>query len=169
MTGTLGREVISTRQRKIAELARREPKLTLWGHLRSFLDRRVRDGVTVEQQGHRSRSRVPELGTPGTVGAAGGQLPAATRRQDGSWIPKLVHDGRIDLSEVGMAAAPVRLTQQSSSCQVVGFDDSPCPCEVDPSSIPVQTVERLRNSSATQFAMVCRDKPQNTLRTGRPY
>ena len=45
MTGTLGREVISTRQRKIAELARREPKLTLWGHLRSFLDRRVRDGV----------------------------------------------------------------------------------------------------------------------------
>ena len=29
MTGTLGREVISTRQRKIAELARREPKLTL--------------------------------------------------------------------------------------------------------------------------------------------
>ena len=37
---------------------------------------------TVEQQGHRSRSRVPELGTPGTVGAAGGQLPAATRHQD---------------------------------------------------------------------------------------
>ena len=29
MAGTLGREVISTRQRKIAELARREPKLTL--------------------------------------------------------------------------------------------------------------------------------------------
>ena len=29
MTGTLGREVISTRQRKIAELAQREPKLTL--------------------------------------------------------------------------------------------------------------------------------------------
>ena len=29
MTGTLGREVISTRQRKIAELARREPNLTL--------------------------------------------------------------------------------------------------------------------------------------------
>ena len=29
MTGTLGREVISTRQRKIAELARREPELTL--------------------------------------------------------------------------------------------------------------------------------------------
>ena len=29
MTGTLGREVISTRQRKIAELARREPKMTL--------------------------------------------------------------------------------------------------------------------------------------------
>ena len=29
MTGTLGREVISTRQRKIAELARREPKPTL--------------------------------------------------------------------------------------------------------------------------------------------
>ena len=29
MTGTLGREVISTRQRKIAELARGEPKLTL--------------------------------------------------------------------------------------------------------------------------------------------
>ena len=29
MMGTLGREVISTRQRKIAELARREPKLTL--------------------------------------------------------------------------------------------------------------------------------------------
>ena len=29
MTGTLGREVISTRQCKIAELARREPKLTL--------------------------------------------------------------------------------------------------------------------------------------------
>ena len=29
MTGTLGREVISTRQRKIAELARREPKLAL--------------------------------------------------------------------------------------------------------------------------------------------
>ena len=29
MTGTLSREVISTRQRKIAELARREPKLTL--------------------------------------------------------------------------------------------------------------------------------------------
>ena len=29
MAGTLGREVISTRQRKIAELAQREPKLTL--------------------------------------------------------------------------------------------------------------------------------------------
>ena len=29
MTGSLGREVISTRQRKIAELARRKPKLTL--------------------------------------------------------------------------------------------------------------------------------------------
>ena len=29
MAGTLGREVISTRQRKIAELARREPKMTL--------------------------------------------------------------------------------------------------------------------------------------------
>ena len=29
MARTLGREVISTRQRKIAELARREPKLTL--------------------------------------------------------------------------------------------------------------------------------------------
>ena len=29
MAGTLGREVISTRQRKIAELAKREPKLTL--------------------------------------------------------------------------------------------------------------------------------------------
>ena len=29
MTGTLGREVISTRQRKMAELAQREPKLTL--------------------------------------------------------------------------------------------------------------------------------------------
>ena len=29
MAGTLGREVISTRQRKIAELARREPKLVM--------------------------------------------------------------------------------------------------------------------------------------------
>ena len=29
MTGTLGREVISTRQRKLAELAQREPKLTV--------------------------------------------------------------------------------------------------------------------------------------------
>ena len=29
MARTLGREVISTRQRKIAELAQREPKLTL--------------------------------------------------------------------------------------------------------------------------------------------
>ena len=38
-----------------------------------------------EQQGHRSRSRVPELGMPGPVGPAGGQLPAATRHQDGYW------------------------------------------------------------------------------------
>ena len=63
MTGTLGREVISTRQRKIAELARREPKLTLTT-LAHHLDegwmreayRRVRkdaaagvDGVTAAQ------------------------------------------------------------------------------------------------------------------------
>ena len=34
---------------------------------------------TVEQQGHRSRSRTPELGISGSVGAAGGQPPAATR------------------------------------------------------------------------------------------
>ena len=34
---------------------------------------------TVEQRDHCSRSRVPESGTPGSAGAAGGQLPAATR------------------------------------------------------------------------------------------
>ena len=81
MTGTLGREVISTRQRKIAELARREPELTLtigvtYGAFRT-------DGCetecTVEQRDHYPRSRVPELGMPGSVGAAGGQPPAATR------------------------------------------------------------------------------------------
>ena len=32
MAGTLGREVISTRQRKIAELAQREPALTTLAH-----------------------------------------------------------------------------------------------------------------------------------------
>ena len=35
----------------------------------------------VEQQGHRSRSRVRQSRMLGSVGAAGGQLPAATRHQ----------------------------------------------------------------------------------------
>ena len=81
MTGTLGREVISTRQRKIAELARREPELTLtigvtYG---AFWTDGCETECTVEQRDHYPRSRVPELGTPGSVGAAGGRPPAATR------------------------------------------------------------------------------------------
>jgi len=42
MMRTLGREIISTRQEKLAKLAQIEPKRI---HFRSFLDQRVRDGV----------------------------------------------------------------------------------------------------------------------------
>ena len=103
MTGTLGREVISTRQRKIAELARREPELTLtigvtYG---AFWTDGCETGCTVEQRDHYPRSRVPELGTPGSVGAAGGRPPAATRP-----IARLFHVRNADCTEHALAARP---------------------------------------------------------------
>ena len=68
MARTLSREVISTRQQKIVELARMEPKV----QLRIILDQRVRDGVfTVVQRNADPRSRMREFRTSGSVGAPG--------------------------------------------------------------------------------------------------
>ena len=109
MMGTLGREVISTRQRKIAELARREPKLTLTT-LAHHIDsvwmreayRRVRkdaaagvDGVTGgalrgrpggEPLGVARAVQVREVssagGTPGAPGEAGHEQDTPDRHPD---------------------------------------------------------------------------------------
>ena len=54
MAGTLGREVISTRQRKIAELARREPKLTLTTLAHHIEEVWMREAVPANPQGRGS-------------------------------------------------------------------------------------------------------------------
>ena len=71
MTGTLGREVISTRQRKIAELAQREPKLTL-------TTPRTRRESEVEA----GRSRRKDAAVPFQT-ATGSQRAGSTRRHSG--------------------------------------------------------------------------------------
>ena len=122
MTGTLGREVISTRQRKIAELARREPELTLtigvtYG---AFWTDGCETECTVEQRDHYPRSRVPELGTPGSVGAAGGRPPAATRPIAQRSTLHMSNDTVVSL------AAPARISDPLTELLlVVGFRPLP--------------------------------------------
>ena len=72
MMGTLGQEIISTRQEKLAKLAQ------------TFGTNGCATGFTAVQRRHSPRSRMPESGKSGSVGAAGEQSPAATRQLDPS-------------------------------------------------------------------------------------
>ena len=82
MAGTLGREVISTRQRKIAELAQREPKLTL-----TTLAHHV-DDVWMREAYRRTRKDA----------AAGARMGHARIRGSRGWVTARGHPARRCLS-----------------------------------------------------------------------
>ena len=93
MPGTPSPDPISTRRRRIAL--------------------RVR-GLTAAQRIHGTRSRVPELGTPGSVGGRGGKPPRPTRRapgklgKGGSDVTRKPFDGTLR----GTNPRPAELGQQ---------------------------------------------------------
>ena len=67
MNGTSSPESISTKLQRIAELAKGSPE----GHLRSFLDQRVRDGSLSRSEPMLLKSRMREIRTSGSVGGWG--------------------------------------------------------------------------------------------------
>ena len=81
MAGTLGREVISTRQRKIAELAQREPKLTL-----TTLAHHV-DEVWMREAYRRIRKDAAAGGSTTTSGSARGVRSNAHSYRN--WEPRV--------------------------------------------------------------------------------
>ena len=81
MAGTLGREVISTRQRKIAELAQREPKLTLTTLAHHIDDEWMREAY---RRVRKDAAAGVDGGDGGALrGRAGGEPDESSRVRDG--------------------------------------------------------------------------------------
>lgn len=80
-------DLVSTRQQRIAELARQAPHMGPdRSPLRGLLRPRVRDGVGTDTlRNCNLTSRMPEWGTSGSVGAPSRQLLGATRRMAKWW------------------------------------------------------------------------------------